>query len=154
MALIVRHQMISFFVAHWRKVRIISLNLLILTLIVAWMLPQAVWSGVFYPVFFIVGSIALFTFTYGWPFLILLLDRLSFSVGFGKNSNWGIKFFLWVALVCFPLIIIDGFFSRPSPDLLFGVSASLGLISGCSHSLARTRKANKTAHPTAGNASV
>jgi hypothetical protein len=146
--------MISFFVAHWRKVRTISLTLLVLILIVAWMVPGAVWSGTFHPVFFIVGPIVLFTFTYGWPFLILVLDRFSLSVGFRKNSDWGTKFFLWVALVCFPLIIIDGFFSRPSPDILFGISASLGLISGCSHSLARTTKANKSAHPTAGNAPV
>jgi hypothetical protein len=134
--------MISFFTAHWRRVRIISLSLLVFMLIVAWMVPASVWSSTFYPMFFIVGSIVLFTLTYGWPFLILMLDRYSFSFGLRKNSEWGTKFFFWFALVCFPLMIMDAFSSPPSPDILFTISASLGLISGCSHSLARTTKAN------------
>ncbi len=147
--------MISFLVAHWRFVSLPSVTLLLSVLSIAFVLPKDIWSGNFYPVFFISGSIIICALMYGWPFLFRAMDRLIGELGFKKNSAFGIKFFLWVALGCLPLIIIDSLHSRPSPDLLFGISACLGLIGGCCHSLARTkRKANKSAHPTAGNVSI
>lgn len=142
--------MISFLVAHWRFVSLVSVTLLLSVLSLALVLPKDIWSGNFYPVFFISGSLIICAFMYGWPFLIRAMDRG--GLGFKKDSAFGIKFFLWVALGCLPLIIIDSLYSRPSPDLLFGISACLGLIGGCCHSLSRTKtKANKPAHPTAGN---
>lgn len=140
----VRHKMISSLVANWRFVSVLSVALLLSVLSIAVMLPSNKWSGVFYPVFFISGSIIIFAITYGWPFLIRAMDRLMGGLGFKKNSDAGIKFFGWVSVVCLPLIVIDSLDSRPSPDLLFGISACLGLIGGCCHALARTKTtANK-----------
>jgi len=144
--------MISFLAAHWRFVRLVSVTLLMSVLIIALVFPRDIWSGNFYPAFFTSGSIIIYALMYGWPFLICAMDSLVGGLGFKKNSAFGIKFFLWVALACLPLIIIDSLYSRPSPDLLFVISACLGLIGGCCHSLARTKTmANKPAHPTAGN---
>jgi hypothetical protein len=136
--------MISSLVANWRLVSVVSVALVLSVLSIAVMLPSYKWSGSFYPGFFISGSIIIFLLTYGWPFLIRAMDRFMGGLGFKKNSDAGIKFFGWVSLVCLPLIVIDSLYSEPSPDLLFRISACLGLIGGCCHALARTKTtANK-----------
>ena len=137
--------MISYLTANWRAVRLASLVLLAIVLVTALIIPNEMWINTFYAGFYVIGSLGIFTFTYVWPFLLCALDRFTLNLGFKVNGDGGARFFLWMSLIFLPLVTIDGLFPLPSPDVLFGVSACLGLIVGCSHSLGRYKERSEQA---------
>jgi hypothetical protein len=133
-------EMITYLTDNWRLVILVVLTLLAVVLFTASFIPKEIWTHTFYTGFYVVGSLAIFTVTYIWPFVLRVLDRYALNRGSKLNGDGGARFFLWASLIIFPLVAIDGLFPLPSPDALFGVSACLGLIAGCTHALAKSNK--------------